>query len=90
MVSDVTNYNAFQSIYFNFAHSLFLALFMALSSAAEYPTKSRPNTNLMSKQNHLVYWSNVILPTIGFIGAYFYFKQSDGFKSNKNPIVTLE
>lgn len=49
MVSDVTNYNAIQSIYFNFAHSLFLALFVALSSAADQPTKSRPNTNLMSR-----------------------------------------
>lgn len=31
----------------------------------------------------------MILPTVGFIGAYFYYYESGLFKSNNNPIVTL-
>jgi magnesium-transporting ATPase (P-type) len=48
LASDVTYFNPTQLSYFNFAHSLWLALFLSMSGAADKPSKKRPHCNLMS------------------------------------------
>lgn len=48
LASDVTYFNSTQISYFNFAHSVFLALFMSMSGAWGSASKKRPHCNLMS------------------------------------------
>lgn len=87
LVSDVTYYNANQSAYYNFGHSIFLAVFISLSSPGEAPTKRRPVCNMMSLENHVIYWANIILPTAGFCAAYFYFYNTSAYIAN--PLQTM-
>ncbi len=37
----------------------------------------------------MIYWSNIIFPTIGFFAAYYYFYFTDVFRSNTNTEVTV-
>lgn len=83
-------YGGYAIIYFNFAHSLWLAAFIPLSSPAAEPTPKRPDTNFFSWRNHLLHWTNIIIPTAGFVAAYFYFQSSDVFVPNKVRVVTVE
>jgi len=87
LVSDVTYFSSNQISYFNFANSIWLAVFMGLSSPADTSTKRRPLCNMMSLENHIIYWANIILPTAGFCAAYFYFQQTAAFVPNGLPIV---
>jgi cation-transporting ATPase 13A3/4/5 len=88
LVSDVTYYGGNQAAYYNFAHSIFLAVFMNLSSPAEAPTKRRPVCNMMSLENHIIYWANIIFPTAGFCAAYFYFYNSPAYIPNPLQVVS--
>lgn len=90
LVSEVSYFGGYAIIYFNFAHSLWLAAFIPLSSASNSPTKQRPLTNFLSMQNHILHWANIIFPTIGFVAAYFYFISTDIYVPNKVRVVTLE
>jgi hypothetical protein len=92
LVSDVTYFNSNEITYFNFAHSIWLALFLSLSTPCSTPTKQRPNCNLMSLENHIIYWANIVFPTIGYFAGYYYFYFSSAFQHNPNPapLVTIE
>lgn len=48
LVSEVSYFGGYAIIYFNFAHSLWLAAFIPLSSPSSRPTKQRPLTNFLS------------------------------------------
>lgn len=48
LLSDLTYFGSTQITYFNFAHSIWLAVFLGLSSTATAPTRRRPLNNLMS------------------------------------------
>jgi len=87
LVSDVTYFSSTQITYFNFAHSIWLAICIGLSSSSEITTNKRPLNNLLSFKNHIIYWVNVILPTAGFVGGYFYLTNSSSFVPNSLKLV---
>lgn len=86
-VSDVTNLGPMALVYINFAHTLFLIPFMLLANASKKPTTQRPDTNMLSFRNQFLFWTIVIIPTIGIIAGYFYFKNSPVFVPNKRRVV---
>jgi len=79
LVTDVTYYTNNQTIFFNFAHSVWLTVAFALSSSAEVQTKKKPICNFLSLYNHLIYWTNVIIPSAGMCLAYLYFYKSNAY-----------
>ena len=79
LASDVTYFSSNEVTYFNFAHSLWIPLLYSMASAETKPTKERPNSNLMSFENHIIYWANIIFPTVGYLGAYYFFYNSSAY-----------
>lgn len=90
LATDVTYFSSNQITYYNFASSLFMCVFLNFSGANENPTKKRPQTNLMSFENHFIFWTNIIFPTIGYFGAYYYYYTSPAFINNPIPRVTID
>ena len=89
MVTEVTNLGPMALIYLNFAHSLWLVSFIAVSSTADEATSKRPIINMLSMRNTVVYWSNVIFPSAGIIAGFYYFKSTDIFVPNAKRTVTF-
>lgn len=82
MAVDCSYYNANMVLFYNFAHSIWLAVFLGLSSALPDQCKERPKTSLMSLRSHIVYWVNIIIPTGGLVAAYYYFRTLSEFTTN--------
>jgi hypothetical protein len=90
VVTEIAYFSSNQTIYFNFAHSVFLAIFIPLSVPVDNPTNKKPLCNLFSLRNHLIYWANVIIPTVGLVLGFIYFKTTDSYIPNPSPFVTLQ
>ncbi len=45
---------------------------------------------MLCLKNHLVYWGNVIIPSLSIICGYFYFRMRDDFVFNPVPRLTPE
>jgi hypothetical protein len=38
----------------------------------------------------MIYWSNIVFPTIGFFAAYYFFYFTEIFRNNSITLVTME
>jgi len=88
LLTDVTYYTNNQTTYFNFANSVWLTIAFSLSSSASAPTKKRPICNFLSLNNHLIYWINIALPTLGMCLGYYYFFNTSNYRVNPLKVVT--
>lgn len=43
---------------------------------------------MLSMKNHLIYWGNIIIPSLAIICGYFYFKMRTDFVFNPVPRLT--
>ena len=43
----------------------------------------------MSLHNHLVYWGNMIISTLGVVAGYFYYIYTDEYEPNEKPEATV-
>jgi magnesium-transporting ATPase (P-type) len=41
-------------------------------------------------KNHLIYWGNIIIPSLSIICGYFYFRMRDDFVYNPVPRLTVD
>jgi len=73
LIYDTTYFSGISLIYFNFTSTVIIPFFMAGSFPSKNTNKYIPDTNFMSLFNHLRYWGNVIIPSLGIIAGYFYF-----------------
>lgn len=87
LMSDATYFHNVHITYFNFAHTIWVPVLMAITWPCEESTRHRPMCNLLSAHNHVIYWANIIFPTIGFIAGYFYFTNTTAFIKNPSPVV---
>lgn len=90
LVTEVTYFTSNQFIFLNFGHSIWLTITYSLSTSAENPTKKRPICNLLGIYNHLIYWINVAIPSLGMGLAYYYYIKTPDHTPNRNRVVTLE
>lgn len=89
MIADSTYYSSGTLMFLNFTSLLIFPVTFAFSKPAEEPTRYVPDSNFMGLHNHLIYWGNVIIPTGGICGAYYYFHSTSEFASNPNPSITI-
>lgn len=61
---------------------------MTLGKPVQEHTPLKPIVNFFSLKNHLIFWGNVIIPTIYIAIGYFYFKYSPDFIPNPVPRLT--
>ena len=68
---------------------LIAPLFYGLSRPAEHLTKYLTDTNFMGLENHLVYFGNAAISSIGLIVIYQYFSHTSDFVPKPNPKITF-
>lgn len=45
---------------------------------------------MLNIKNHLIYWGNIIIPSLAIICGYFYFRMRSDFEVNPVPRLTLD
>ena len=85
LMSDTTYFSDSQLTYTNFTSTIIIPIFMALSSPSPHGCPFVPETNFMGVINHVRYWGNVIIPSGGLIGGYFYLVHHPDFVPNQTP-----
>ena len=85
MISDVTFFSSAALLFFSFTSTLLFPVLFTLSRPSDEPTIYTPEGNFMSLHNHLVYWGNMIISSLGVIAGYFYYYYTDEFEPNENP-----
>lgn len=88
LASDGTSFNGLQTIYFNFIATIWLPMLMGLSRPNKKMNRYSPCSNFMGIGNHLIYWGNVIIPTMGMVAAYLYYTTTTDFVANPKRAVT--
>ena len=88
LMMDTTYFSGIHLIYFNFTSTVVIPLFMAGSYPSNNTNPFVPETNFLGLINHLRYWGNVIIPSVGLVAGYFYLINSENFVPNENPVVT--
>lgn len=76
MMTESTYFSASQLSYFNFTSTLIIPIAITLGSPSSLTTPLKPLTNMLSFKNHLIYWGNIIIPSIQIICGYIYLRFS--------------
>lgn len=84
MTSDYSYFTSIELIYKNFLNTLLITLLFGRSKPAEKLTKKTPNSNFLDLENHLVFWGNTIICSLGLIISYSYYKNTDDFEPNSS------
>lgn len=89
MMTETTYFSATQLTYFNFASTVIIPIFITMGSPSELITPLKPIVNMLSVKNHLIYWGNIIIPSLSIICGFLYFRSRDDYLSNPVPRLTL-
>ena len=89
LTKDGSTLSSMEYIYSSFVNSLFITLLFGVSRASETMTKYLTNINFMALENHLVFWGNMTIFTLGMVSSYLYYSNSADFIANPTPAVTF-
>jgi magnesium-transporting ATPase (P-type) len=90
LVPDATYLTSLELIYRNYTEILLIPAFYGLSRPAAKLTRYYTPTNFLGFEQHLVYWGNLAITTVGFVAAYQRLIHSEGFIANPIPVVSFE
>jgi len=79
MTNDYAYFTSLELIYKNFFNTLLITLLYGRSKPAGKLTKETPNSNFLDLENHLVFWGNTLICSIGLIISYSYYSNTEDF-----------
>lgn len=89
LTKDGSSLSSMEYIYSSFVNSLIVTLLFGVSRASDTITKYFTNINFMGLENHLVFWGNMTISSLGMSVSYIYYSNSADFVANPYPAVTF-
>lgn len=84
MTNDYAYLTSLELIYKNFFNTLLITLLYGRSKPATRLTKAIPNSNFLDLENHLVFWGNTLICSIGLVISYAYYSHTDDYVPNSH------
>ena len=82
LTEDCSYFTSLQLLYKNFVNTLLITLFFGMSRPAKKLAKATPSSNYLDLQNHLIFWGNLLICSLGLVASYVYYFNSDDFIPN--------
>lgn len=82
LTEDCSYFTTYQLLYKNFVNTLLITLFFGTCRPLTKLKKFIPNSNFLDLENHLVFWGNLIITTLGLAVCYIYYSNTDDFVPN--------
>ena len=82
LTEDCAYFTSFELMYKNFLNTLWMTVTLGLSFPAKKLNKLIPNSNFLDLENHLIFWGNLIICSVGMVACYIYYSNSDDFSPN--------
>lgn len=89
MIQEVTYFTTLQLMYLNFGTILLIPGALGMSRPDGEDSEYVPDSNMMGLHNHLMFWGNLIIPFIGVLGSWFYYKSTPEYIPNPKPSISI-
>ena len=82
LTEDCSYFTSIQLIYKNFINTLLITFCFSMCNPFKKLIKAIPNSNYLDLENHLIFWGHLVICSLGLIGSYVYYANSDDFEPN--------
>jgi magnesium-transporting ATPase (P-type) len=82
LTEDCAYFTSLELIYKNFINTLLITVCFCMCRPSRKLSKPIPNSNFLDLENHLVFWGNLLICTVGLVVAYIQYASSADFVPN--------